>query len=467
MNTTTYTVERSHAERIMTQRLTALDGCRKETRDLRRRTLWQFLTELSEPNEQGAMQLVLSEDRLFQWLIRYVAGRHPENARRRLSILGHYLRTLAATGLIGVDLVVLFQTRHRSGTWKLIIGALQAEDPQTALAAINTDHWSPGPLAIHVRHYFELHRSLGKEYRGHEVVLNQFDRFLRTEGVCSPQAISRALVERWLNTLTCNPATRVGHARLTERFFRYLHQTEVVTDNPVTSALLGMARSPRQKFRPFIFTQVQITAILAKARELPGHSRFSLRGPTCHTMLILLYVLGLRHGEARRLRVRDLDWERQTLFISETKFHKSRYIPFGPKVAHCLRQFLVARRQILPPLQEDDPLFITLWRKPFVPSVLLNVFRVLLRELNITGIEGQSSPRLHDLRHTFAVHRLLRWYREGVDVQRRLSALATFMGHVEPANTQVYLTITAELLQEANTRFHRHFGSLFDQEVPS
>jgi integrase/recombinase XerD len=465
MNTITYTVQRSAAERILTQRLTALDGSCKETRNLRRHTLWRFVTELSEPDDQGAMHLVLSDKRLFCWLIRYVAGRRPANARRRLSILGHYLRALEETGLIGADLVGLFKIRHRRRSWKVITGVLQAENAETELAAICTDLSSVGPLAIPMRVFFELHRSLGKDYRVHELVLNGFDRFLRSAGVCSPQAICRAHVERWLDTLTCSPATRVWHVRLTEHFFQYLHQIKVVTDNPVTSVRLAMARSPRRSFRPFIFTQAQITAILAKAKELPSNARFPLRGPTCYTMLILLYVLGLRHGEARHLRVRDLDWGRQTLLISETKFHKSRYIPFGPKVANCLQQFLDVRRKILPPLQDDDPLFVTLWRKPFMNGVLLGAFRVLLRNLNITGIEGQPSPRLHDLRHTFAVHRLLRWYREGVDVQSRLSILSTFLGHVEPAYTQVYLTITAELLHEANKRFHQHFGCLFDQEV--
>ena len=79
---------------------------------------------------------------------------------------------------------------------------------------------------------------------------------------------------------------------------------------------------------------------------------------------------------------------------------------------------------------------------------------------------GQKAPRLHDLRHTFAVHRLLRWYRDGADVQSKLPMLSTFMGHIDPTSTQVYLTITAALLQEANSRFHRNFGYLFDQEKP-
>jgi integrase len=121
------------------------------------------------------------------------------------------------------------------------------------------------------------------------------------------------------------------------------------------------------------------------------------------------------------------------------------------------------RSTLLPPVRGDDPLFVTKWRKPVCSEMLLNAFRDILGTL---GIAGRRAPRLHDLRHAFAVRCLLRWYRDGVDVQGRLPTLATFLGHVDPEATQVYLSITAELLREANARFHRYFGSSFDEEVP-
>ena len=85
-------------------------------------------------------------------------------------------------------------------------------------------------------------------------------------------------------------------------------------------------------------------------------------------MLALLCALGLRHGEVLRLRLRDLDLARNILFIDQTKFHKSRYVPFGPKVRQCLEQFLEIRRTILPPFQSDDPLFVTIWRSTMSPN---------------------------------------------------------------------------------------------------
>ena len=169
-------------------------------------------------------------------------------------------------------------------------------------------------------------------------------------------------------------------------------------------------------------------------------------------------------GEACRLRVRDLSLPEATLFIDQTKFYKSRYVPFGPQLGSRLQQFLDLRRSRQPSLGEDDPLFVALGPDHVDQSGLNNTFRAVVDGLGIRGLPGQKAPRLHDLRHTFAVHRLLRWYREGADVQSKLPALSTFMGHIDPTSTQVYLTITAALLQEANARFHRSFGHLFDQE---
>src|SRR5262249_1191251 len=140
-------------------------------------------------------------------------------------------------------------------------------------------------------------------------------------------------------------------------------------------------------------------------------------------------------------------------------------VPFGPKVEACLKRYLEARHTVLLPVREGDPVFATKWRKPVYPLTLMQAFRAILRTLGVAGVPGQGPPRLHDLRHTFAVHRLLRWYREGADVQSRLPLLATFMGHIGPQSTEVYLTITAELLQEANARFHRQFGRAFDEEA--
>ena len=253
---------------------------------------------------------------------------------------------------------------------------------------------------------------------------------------------------------------------MARRFFKYLVAQGVMARNPLDEGPLGGERRPRNTpFRPFIFTQAQIAAILAAAKRLPPNHLFPLRPQVCYTMIRLLYALGLRLGEALRLCLQDVDLDRGTLLIRQTKFHKSRLLPFGPRIRDCLRQYLVARRNVLRPPRGEDPLFVALWRRPMGAATIGAAFHNLLAEVGLRKRKGVRGPRVHDLRHAFAVHRLLRWYREDVDVQSRLMLLATFMGHVEIRSTEVYLTITAELLQEASNRFHRGFGSVIRKEV--
>jgi integrase len=247
-------------------------------------------------------------------------------------------------------------------------------------------------------------------------------------------------------------------------FFNHLLDLNVLTGNPITPVLYALGRLPKSTFKPFIYTKEQVASILAAARQLPGNSQFPLRAETCSIIFALLYSLGLRMGEACRLRFGDLSLVDATVFIDQTKFYKSRYVAFGPLLGNHLREFMDLRRRRQPSLGKDDPLFVALGPGHVDQSGMNNTFRAIVDRLGIQIGAGHKPPRPHDMRHSFAVHRLLRWYREGADVQSKLPILSTFMGHIDPTSTQVYLTITAALLQEANARFHRSFGHIFDQE---
>ncbi len=195
---------------------------------------------------------------------------------------------------------------------------------------------------------------------------------------------------------------------------------------------------------------------------VPPNHLFKLRPQTCHTMLILLFALGLRSREVRNLRFCDVDMDQSVLFINNTKFHKSRMVPFGPKVRKYLRAYMVARRKVFAPVNPEDPLFITYRRQPIGSSALGSLLRNLTNKVMPDVL---PPPRIHDLRHSFAVHRLLRWYREGADVQSKLVLLSTFMGHTEINSTEVYLTITMELLKEANERFYQNCGKWIGKDI--
>jgi site-specific recombinase XerD len=448
-------IDLTDAQRLWAAHLDSLAGQDRAPRPAVTATLRRFLSGLAAPDDP--QRLVVDKRTLWQWLTDDAKGRSTRYLADRLAIVNDFLTALVAARLLDANPLTEYRPCYGQPSWCRLARALQANDPEAAVASLQTAPRPAGPLDANIRAYLDLHRSLGKKCRSHATALRSLDRFLQARAVPSPQAIDRAAIEQWLAGLAVSAYTRGRKAQILHCFFDHLRSESIVALNPVPV----MERLPGSSFKPFIFTKEQLVEVLEAIRRMPD----GCRAPhTYFTMLALLATLGLRLGEVRRLRLCDIDLERQALFIERTKFHKSRYVPFGAQVAQCLQRYLQARRQVLLPVQEDDPVFTTKWRKPVYPLTLMIAFRKTLSVLGIQGTPGQGAPRLHDLRHTFAVHRLLRWYREGVDVQSRLPLLATFMGHIEPRSTEVYLTMTMELLQEANTRFHRHFGRVFDEE---
>ena len=156
-------------------------------------------------------------------------------------------------------------------------------------------------------------------------------------------------------------------------------------------------------------------------------------------------------GEALRLRLADVDLNENIMTIRGTKFYKSRLVPLGKDVVRLLREYLATPGR---GNQHDQPLFQSRQHQPLRHSLVNTAFQRLRKLAEVRRSEASSrQPRLHDLRHTFAVHRLTEWYKSGTDVQTLLPALSTYLGHVDLHSTQWYLTMTPELLTEANHRF--------------
>jgi site-specific recombinase XerD len=233
------------------------------------------------------------------------------------------------------------------------------------------------------------------------------------------------------------------------RFFDWLMMQDLVDANPV---LASTRRNTGQRI-PYLFNLDQARKLLEIARQLPDRPRGWHRGLIYETVYALLYGLGLRVGEVARLKVGDVDLRRALLVIRQTKFAKDRLVPFGPHMAGRLERYLTEHFGTTPPA-EEEPLFSFTKGQAVNPDTISLAFHGLLPRLALESRPGVAAPRLHDLRHSFAVGTLLRWYREGIDPSHRLLHLATFLGHVDPSSTAVYLTITAELLDEASVRFH-------------
>lgn len=207
-------------------------------------------------------------------------------------------------------------------------------------------------------------------------------------------------------------------------------------------------------FVPYIYSVPELRLLLAAVPCCQQRDECLMSASMFRTLLLLLYGTGMRIGEALRLRGGDVDLGSGVITVRGTKFYKSRLVPLGPDVHEHLRAYLALPGRID---RNDQPFFQSRLHKAVPRQVVETRFR-LLRDLAGVRREDASpyQPRIHDLRHTFAVHRLTEWYRNGADVQVLLPALSTYLGHVELHSTQRYLTMTPELLGEAHLRFERY-----------
>jgi site-specific recombinase XerD len=317
-------------------------------------------------------------------------------------------------------------------------------------------------LADPMAQFLAYHRALGKRFDTEAATLQLLDRYLLEQQVVRLEAITPALLEAFLGTRPRASARSYNHLlNVLRRFFAWLERRALLRPNPLRSHPRRATGQPL----PFLFEPAQVEQLLHLAEDLPDARRTHRRGAAYRMSFALMYSLGLRVGEVARLCRQDIDWERHCLTIRQTKFTKTRLVPVGPHLEVQLRRYLDVQ-DVTGPAFLTDPL-ISLsrdHRQPLSSHSISRAFHRLLPQLELTIPAGVAAPRLHCLRHSFAVGTLLRWYRSGVDPNVRLSRLSTFLGHVDPTSTAVYLTITDALLAEASTRFER-FASSALQEV--
>jgi len=209
-------------------------------------------------------------------------------------------------------------------------------------------------------------------------------------------------------------------------------------------------------FEPYIYSREELRRIL-DATVILEDPRSPLQPLTFRTLLLSLYAAGLRSSEGLRLRCCDVDLNERVLAIWDTKFFKSRLVPVGADLAKALEVYAMARQRLPMPSGSNSAFFASRTGHAIPLSRLEKVFVRLRTQARIQRPPGARwQPRLHDLRHSFAIHRLVAWYREGQDVQVCLPLLATYLGHVNLSGTQAYLTMTTELLAEASKRFERY-----------
>ncbi len=320
----------------------------------------------------------------------------------------------------------------------------------------------PGtPLDPIVDRYLQWKRALGRGYLGVERVLVSLLQLMHDRAAAD---LDQNLFDVWCKSfaeLTAN--VRRNRQREVRNFCLYRQRTEPNCFVPDAN------RFPRPcpYCAPVIFGPEAVARMLAIAEQQHATSGSPLLPAVLRLAVVLLYTAGLRRGELLRLTLADADPRTGVLRIRESKFHKSRFVPLSSDACRELRAYL--RQRLAPPLSAapDTPLLCncTGGLRAYTGTGLSHGLQVLIRSANVQSTDGRR-PRIHDFRHSFAVQALLRWYRQGADVQSNLPKLAMYMGHVSIVSTAYYLKWIPDIATAASDRFEARFGYLISGGAP-
>ena len=308
-------------------------------------------------------------------------------------------------------------------------------------------------LAGELAAFLEFKRARGYRYARAEFMLRSFDRFLLSRARQRPGRRLDETILAWLASRPDRKAISVAmDLSVIREFWRYLHRH----DPRRFSREPRWPRLPAEpRFLAYVLSREHIQVLLRLIGKL---KRPSFRRSLYRALVLMLYCTGIRFGEALRLRIRDLDLRRRVLFVAESK-GRSRWVPFHRSLGAELERYLRARRAFVGiDAAPDDRVFVGLSRRRLAASTAGTTFCTLNRSAGLQPARGRLGPRPYDLRHTFAVHRLTSWYRQGVDLHRRLPWLSAYLGHVDLLGTETYLTATPELLALAGDRFRRRYS---------
>jgi integrase len=287
-------------------------------------------------------------------------------------------------------------------------------------------------LSDDISRYVELHRAMGLKFRQQACLLRHFASFAIMRGDCC------VLIETAIDWAREAPTTAQRHERL-QVVRRFAHHTQAEDERYEVPPAHAFGRPKRRRRMPHIYTREEIARLLEAAARLTP--RGTIRPPTYVTLFALIASTGLRISEALSLQLDDITGD--GLIIRHTKFRKTRLVPLHPTARRGLEEYLAHRcRQG----GVDDSLFISLRGTKLGYTTVSHVFLELTRSIGLRGGPGSPGPRIHDLRHTFAVRALERCDGGDEEVSRHILALSTYLGHAHPSDTYWYLQATPKLM---------------------
>jgi site-specific recombinase XerD len=379
-------------------------------------------------------------------------------------LLGHrdaestcvYLR-LATEELRTVALPV--PEEHRSKPPIIIGPGTRRSKEKRASRQAKVNRFIPNFLSTEIEAYLQLKRSLGRNYSHETDILHDFGGFIG-ESCTSSQELNGEMFIAWSVGLErLSPTVRRHYMRTVRNFCLYRQRS--YCDSFIPDPLTFPAN--HQSLSPHILSESDIARLLDAARSLQPSANSPLRSEDLRIGILLLFTAGLRRSELLRLTLGDYNSEEGILLIRSTKFHKSRILPLSPSVKAELAAYLVLRNERRFPMATNSPLIWNRWGslegRGYTGTGFAQNWHLLCSALQIFTDKGKP-PRIHDIRHSFAVNALRHCYIRGQDAQAMLPVLSTYMGHVSVASTHHYLSFVEEIRSEAGERFHQRFGQL-------
>jgi integrase/recombinase XerD len=294
-------------------------------------------------------------------------------------------------------------------------------------------------LQAHVDEYLRLRRALGFKLKEDERTLGQLVNYLEAAGAST---VITELAVRWARLpVGVHPNRWAKRLRVARGFASYLQALDPTAEIPPPDVFPVR----RQRATPYLFSQQDICRLLAEARRL----RHPMRAASYEALFGLLAVSGMRIGEAIALERSDVDLDAGLITIRKAKGDHARLVPLHPTAVEALRRYASARDRLCP-RPRSRAFFLSSAGTPVLDESLRKAFREIMTRIGVRTHEVR--PRVHDLRHRFAVQTLIDWQRSGENIDERITTLSTYLGHVSPADTYWYLSASPELMALAADR---------------
>jgi integrase/recombinase XerD len=294
--------------------------------------------------------------------------------------------------------------------------------------------------------YLDLRQAMGFKLRTIKTGLRDFVKFADVNGFTT---ITVELALLWaMKPKNAAPKWWAYRLRMVYKFARFVNGRDPATEIPP----LDLLPYHQRRLPPYIYSENQIVRVIEAARSLSSHN--GLRCWTYATLFGLIWTTGLRLSEALGLDNHDVDLVTHLLHIRNTKFGKSRLVPLHPSTSKVLKDYIRRRRQVFSKVKSPS-FFLTVFGTRPTATIVQMTFRQLCCEVGIRNPSHKKGPRIHDIRHTFAVRTLINLYKNGCDIEQGTHALSVYLGHVGPSSTYWYLSAVPELMEQACRHLER------------